>query len=544
VTRRLLLSACTLACVLGAAATAHGGTYTVSGQCGIWGPFTNNGARVAVYDNGCGLVARNTFGNFSSAQGTQGGWSVTAPGGTTIAGFSIDAFFKGTSGWDAALFDNAGRSYVSCPGGNSCINSNTVYLRPFASGPINAGQVVARVRCYASSCTNTGTGDPFAPERALVSLSGSSVTIADGSAPAARITGGSATSEGWKGGDETLTVDASDNVGIRQYEAYVDGSRVGTADQGGCAYTGRLVPCPNGPGTVTLKLGDFADGRHSLSGRAIDSANNAGSTAEQRIAVDNHAPVSPQNPTVDGGAGWRPNKTRTVRWTNPQEEFAPIARARYELCPAAVDSANATTAADARKRCVSTAVAGANITAIELQLPSEDDWQLRRLWLEDAAGNHNPNAGVKITGLGYDSTPPTGVAFADEDPADPARLNVRAGDDVSGIAGGTIEVRRARGQLWRPLETTVTAAGLTAMIDDEHLRRGVYDLRAVAVNGAGLQQAPTDAKADSRPASSSPCVPRAGSSQVARQGDAATAPVVDASARRASTGRRACELVA
>jgi len=39
VTRRLLLSACTLACVLGAAATAHGGTYTVSGQCGIWGPL-------------------------------------------------------------------------------------------------------------------------------------------------------------------------------------------------------------------------------------------------------------------------------------------------------------------------------------------------------------------------------------------------------------------------------------------------------------------------------------------------------------------------
>ena len=37
------------------------------------------------------------------------------------------------------------------------------------------------------------------------------------------------------------------------------------------------------------------------------------------------------------------------------------------------------------------------------------------------------------------------------------------------------------------------------MIDDEHLRRGVYDLRAVAVNGAGLQQG-TDRRQDGLPA--------------------------------------------
>ena len=355
------------------------------------------------------------------------------------------------------------------------------------------------MRCYASSCTNTGDS-AASPERGKLLIRASTLTVADGSAPAAQITGGSATTAGWKSGDETLSIDASDNVGIRRYEAICRRHRVrGRRDQGGCSYSGRLVPCPNGTGTVTLKLGDFADGRHTLSGRAIDSADNAGGTAEQRIAVDNHPPVSPQNAAVDGGAGWRPAKTRTVRWTNPPEAFAPIARARYELCPAAVDSADTTSAANARKRCVSNAIAGANITAIELQLPSEDDWQLRRLWLEDAAGNHNPNAGVKLTGLGYDGSPPTGVAFADEDPADPARLNVRASDDVSGIASGTIEVRRAGGAVWRPLQTSVTASGLTAMIDDEHLRRGVYDLRAVAVNGAGLQQG-SDRRQDGLPA--------------------------------------------
>ena len=124
---------------------------------------------------------------------------------------------------------------------------------------------------------------------------------------------------------------------------------------------------------------------------------------------------------------------------------------------------------------------------------------LRRLWLQDAAGNQNSAAAVKVNGLGFDATPPTGVAFADEQPDDPTRLKVRAADGASGITGGAIEVRRAGEQVWRPLNTQVTAGGLTATIDDEVLRKGVYDLRAVAVNGAGLQQG-TDRRSDGLPA--------------------------------------------
>src|SRR3954471_19356951 len=98
-----------------AAAAAHAGSYTVSGTCGMWGPFSNNGARVAVYDAGCLLVARNTFGNFSSGQGTEGGWIATAPPGAAIAGFTYEGFLKGTSGWDAALYDSNGRTHAVCP---------------------------------------------------------------------------------------------------------------------------------------------------------------------------------------------------------------------------------------------------------------------------------------------------------------------------------------------------------------------------------------------------------------------------------------------
>src|SRR4051794_35192894 len=292
---------------------------------------------MAVYPaDGCVLVTRNTFGGFSSPQGTEGGWRMTAPAGATIADFSLNADLKGTAGWDAAVFDNGGKVYIVCPGGLRCEGTNQTFFNG-TGAPLAAGttQLITRVRCYASSCTNTGDS-AGSPERGKLVIRGSTMTVADGSPPAARIAGGTGATGGWKGGDETLTIDASDNVGIRQYEAYVDGTRIGTTDQAGCTYAGRAVPCPNGAGTVALRLGELADGQHTLAGRAIDSADNGGDTASQTLSVDNHPPVSPQNPTIDGGPGWRTSKTRTVRWTNPSERYAPIVRARYELCPAAV----------------------------------------------------------------------------------------------------------------------------------------------------------------------------------------------------------------
>jgi hypothetical protein len=476
---------------------AHAGGYSVSGICGIWSPYSNNSARMAVYANGCSfLLARNTFGNFTTKQGTEGGWRITAPPGAAITRFSFYGTLKGTKGWDAALLTNSGTVFAVCPGGVNCAARNTIELN--AGFGTFTGQVIARVRCYASSCTNT-TAPGASPERGKIVIAGSSVSISDSTAPAATIVGGSATSRGWKRANQTLTINASDNVGIRSYEAWIDGRRMAVADQQGCSYAGRIVPCPNGMGTVMINLGQLADGNHSLAGRAIDSADNARGTAARSVAVDNHPPLPPQNPTVDGGPGWRTSETRTVRWTDPPQKFAPIVRARYLLCPAALDSPNTTVSANARKRCISNAITGLNIAAAQVQLPTEGVWQLQDLWLEDAAGNHTPEAGVKVTGLGYDATPPTQVTFADEEPADPARLNVRATDTVSGIVGGTIEVRRVGGSLWRPLTTTVTSTGLTAMLDDEHLRRGAYDLRAVAVNGAGLQQG-TSRRQDGLPA--------------------------------------------
>lgn len=480
------------------AAPVRAGTYTVSGTCGLWEPYNSNAARMAVYNDGCRLVTRNTFGGFNSPQGTQGGWRMTAPAGATISSFWLLASLKGTRGWDAAVFDNGGFTHAVCPGGLHCENRNATTLNYGPNLAPGRTQVITRVRCFASSCTNTGDSAE-SPERGRLFIHNSLMTVADFSPPAVRIAGGSAASGGWKRAIQVLIVDATDNVGIRRYEAYVDGRPVGAAARADCSDIGRVVPCPNGAGTVDVQLAGIADGPHTLAGRAVDSAGNA-ATASQRIAVDNTPPVAARGAGVVGGSGWRISNRFTVRWTNPAERFAPIARAVYELCPASADSSNPSVAAGGRRRCISGSRSGSRLTTIaNLAVPAEGMWMLRRLWLQDAAGNQNPAAAVKISGLGFDATPPTGVAFAFERPDDPARLNVRAADAASGISGGAIEVRRAGEQVWRPLTTQVSGTGLTAMIDDEVLRNGVYDLRAVAINGAGLQQG-TDRRADGLPA--------------------------------------------
>jgi hypothetical protein len=484
--------------LLAAAAPAQAGTYTVSGTCGLWAPYSNNAARMSVYNDGCQLVTRNTFGAFNSAQGTEGGWHMTAPAGTTITSFLISASLKGTRGWDAAVFDNSGVTHAVCPGGRQCGNSDTAELNYNPSLAPGTTQVSTRVRCFASSCTNTG-GSAGSPERGKLIIHNSFMTVADSSPPTVRITGGSAVSGGWKRATQTLDLDASDNVGIREYRAYLDGTAVGLTPRQECSNVGRVVPCPNGSGTVAVQLAGVADGAHTLAGQAVDSAGNTAVTRQQ-IAVDNTPPVAPQAAGLVAGPGWRTVNRFAVRWTNPTEHFAPIARVSYELCPASADSRNLGVAARAMKRCVYGSRGGDRLSRIsDVTVPGEGMWMLRRLWLQDAAGNQNPAASVKVGGLGFDATPPTGVAFADERPDDPARLNVRASDTGSGIASGAIEARRAGEQVWRPLDTKVTASGLTAVIDDELLPKGVYDLRAVAVNSAGLQQG-TARRADGLPA--------------------------------------------
>jgi hypothetical protein len=82
---------------------------------------------------------------------------------------------------------------------------------------------------------------------------------------------------------------------------------------------------------------------------------------------------------------------------------------------------------------------------------------------------------------------------------DPARVRVDATDATSGIARGEVLMRRLGGTAWRSAPAQLEPGGFSAMVDDEHLRDGVYELRAHAWDAAGNERS-TDRRASGEPA--------------------------------------------
>jgi len=488
--RRRGLMAVLLALIVTAAVPAGAsgaGIYHVTGTCGLWEPWTTGGLGTSIYAQCPTLVARNTGGAFSTAAGVSAGWVFRPPAGTVVDAFRISGAMSGRSGWQAALYNENGHVYEDCPG-PSC---------PGASKPLNdsgylggGNAVIVRVRCGASSCPNNqGVTGQF-------NLQYSTFTIVDFTYPTVAIGGGTLIGGGWQSGVHTLAIDANDNSGISEYRAYIDGNLIRRAPAA-CNF-GWKVPCPSGRAVLEVSTRGLTDGPHKVTAEAVDAAGNTDWTGAE-IYTDNTPPTQPQDLAVEGGSGWRAQETVKVSWRNPPQTSAPITGAAYRLCPALPENASAAQTAERAKRCVTGRRSGARLTAIkDLELPAPGIWNLS-LWLVDGAGNHQPASAVEVKGLGFDDTPPGALAFVPLEADDPTRVRVRAVDAESGIAGGTVEVRRDGEQAWRPLPTQASADGLTAVLDDETLAKGLYFLRARAVNRAGLE-ASTDRDAAGQPA--------------------------------------------
>jgi hypothetical protein len=190
---------------------------------------------------------------------------------------------------------------------------------------------------------------------------------------------------------------------------------------------------------------------------------------------------------VVGGSGWRADDRVQLTWRNPPQNAAPIAAARYTLCPDIPVNSSSDARAGLLSECETTTRKGTNLTSIDdVELPKTGRWDLK-LWLVDAAGNEQPTRAVKLQGLGYDDTPPSDIAFSAPTPDDPTRVHVRAEDSLSGVAGGAVEVRRDGQAAWQPLPTEVDPDGLSAVMDDETLPKGLYFMRARVTNAAGLE---------------------------------------------------------
>ena len=140
------------------------------------------------------------------------------------------------------------------------------------------------------------------------------------------------------------------------------------------------------------------------------------------MKVDHTPPAPPASLTVEGGEGWRQAPAFSVGWENPSEQHAPIAAARWRLAPLAGGA------------CSEGRVGAPGITRLDgLSAPGEGEYELS-VWLEDAAGNHDPAFG-RVAHVRVDGTAPS-LSFDEHDPSDPTRVSVSSADALSGSPTG------------------------------------------------------------------------------------------------------------
>ena len=191
-------------------------------------------------------------------------------------------------GWRAGIHDETMNQWVSC-----CSTLST--WQPFQLD-LSTSRVAALVICESQG------GCRRDAQHGYVALRRVTVTIADGGLPGVGITGGSLVAGGWRRGMQAVSAGAWDAVGVAQTAALIDGTPKYRETQP-CDYT-RVTPCPNPNTNLPIDTRTLADGRHTLSIQAIDSAQNS-ATVSRAIAVDNTPPGSPQALAVAGGNGWR-----------------------------------------------------------------------------------------------------------------------------------------------------------------------------------------------------------------------------------------------
>lgn len=485
---------------LAAAAPATAGSYTVH-QCD-WAAdnghhdFVWQSAGVPTVDqyvgSGCGefgLAARNSGGGTQRTypSGAYGGWFAYAPSGTVFTSFA-GAFgtLEGCCVSGLASYAEATQQ-PDGQGGQAYLFQghlgNATWIAPSGlSGPVGrswsaatsgfeARRVGFYLRCGPGfSCAQGTNGDLRLRGRSF------DFTLRDDAPPSIGDAGGTLFDGGWLNGDRTLSLPAHDTGGgLSGVEAAFDDGTLLQSPSSCVVVAGRyarLQPCPAGrTGEWTVDTARLPDGVRGLELRATD-VGGAVTRKTYAVSVDNHAPATPRDVLLSGGDGWRRANGFELRWANPGGQHAPIARSHWLACPAGVAS------------CVAgDPPAGGPTGAATVALPAAGEWDVR-IWLEDAAGNSDPETASSSRRLRYDPDPPA-LRFLPAHPATPERFDVAA-YDLSGLASGTIELRRYGSTDWRPLPTERHDNQLVAVLDERRRAAGgVFALRARAVDAAG-----------------------------------------------------------
>ncbi|WP_028064225.1 carboxypeptidase-like regulatory domain-containing protein [Solirubrobacter soli] len=494
---RLLLA--TLAVLLALpASSALAGTYVVygcwtSGDTGGWTRLGGGAPGVNAYaicpadqpaPNGDPGGLRDITSVGSWPAGATSGWVFEAPPNTDIVGVAAETQGPGgqethANSWSRGIWvPDTGAWLATAP------VQDSGGWKAIATPGMSARRVAVGLRCRANPCLAPlpGYQPKFIAWSAFRRLG---VTIRDVAPP--RITVLRPPPAGWLSrGRSTVSFTATDNVGVLWLDARLDGKRISFASRD--CYPPQMntvvAPCSSEatPLAANVDADLLSEGAHAL---VVVASDVAGNTREETlpIHIDHSAPVAPRG-QMSAARAWRRENRFDVAWTNPPDTAgAPVARARFRLCPAA----NPPYAEDG---CVSGERTGPGLSALEgLTVPGDGAWTLR-LALVDSAGNHDPSRDAVFEGLWLDREPPQ-ANFEPFDPQDPTRVRLRVSDGLSGVSRVEIEVRRQGEPVWRALDVVRTDGQYSAILDDGSLSDGLYELRARAFDAAGNEQSVT-----------------------------------------------------
>jgi hypothetical protein len=472
----------------GAPASARAGEYTIA-SCQADGAFSSGAfddfaTRGMKWRRACdplgpglrGLVTANAAGEGHVAVGSQSAFVLEAPPQTTLSRlrwsgyahrrdcrYALQLYAVRPDGSSTAVKDV--KADHGCPRPDEAQASS--YPRPRSYELGGASRIVQRVICVG------------APQAAFCSAKGQNyletftaeATVVDETAPSVSVdSGGPLVAGEWVGGSQGLGFETSDNTGVKGVQAWVAGTSREEASRP-CDYTQR-IPCPNGPGQLTLETQHIPEGTQQLHLTATDAAGNTAESSAVTARIDN-TPPGAVPVSVEGGETWRNRDSFALGWQNPPEEDrAPIVAAVWRICR--VGGAE----------CQTGTASGPSIATLAgLTVPGPGEWEAQ-IWRQDAAGNSQPqNASVPVR-LRFDPEPPE-LGFEPTSAQDPTRVGVHVVDKVSGVAGGEIQLSRVGSGVWQPLPTALEGEELTARVDDASLPTGEYQLRATATDKAG-----------------------------------------------------------